>query len=143
MIKAKEGKCSDCPRVTRLIAGRCQTCYWKNRTILKQSEREVKVACSVKNKSYRIAKLSSKRKAQNVLYLKKRRIFMDQNTNCQAKLKGCTGKSTELHHRKGRLGELIHDHRYFLAVCSNCHSIITEHSKLAFEKGLSLLRYGS
>lgn len=143
MIKAKEGKCSDCPRVTRLIAGRCQTCYWKNRTILKQSDREVKVACSVKNKNYRIAKLSSKRKAQNVLYLKKRRIFMEQNTTCQAQLPGCTYHATQLHHKKGRIGDLLTDERYFLAVCHRCHQRIELNSEEARKKGFSLERYGS
>lgn len=147
MIRAKVGQCSDCQKEYPLTKGRCQYCYWKHRAKVRQSEKALKEKTDPPveetKKVYVIPKQTDKRKKQNALYLKKRRIFMEQNTNCQAKLKGCTGKSTELHHQKGRLEDLIHDERYFLAVCSNCHRIITEHSKLAFEKGLSLLRYGS
>lgn len=147
MIRAKVGKCTDCHRKSGLTMGRCQYCYWKYRAKVRHSEKALKEKTDPPiegiKKIYVIPKQSEKRKKQTALYLKKRRTFMDQNTCCQAKLKGCTGRSTELHHRKGRLGELIYDERYFLAVCRSCHGIITEHSKLALEKGLSLLRYGS
>lgn len=151
MIKAKEGKCSDCQNRTRLIAGRCQFCYWKNRKKVKESEakelepteeiKEKKVITVSRNKKkYIIPKQSSKRRAQNVLYLKKRRIFMEQNTTCQAKLSNCSILSTDVHHRRGRVGDLLTDERYFLAVCRSCHDYIEAHPIFAKEKGFSLNR---
>lgn len=149
MIRAKVGKCSDCSRETALISRRCKYCYWKHREMVKRQDKERKeaereiVESPEEQKVYIIPKQSDKRKKQNTLYLKKRRIFMEQNTKCQAGLKGCTIEATELHHKKGRMNELIHDERYFLAVCRSCHEKITEHSRMAIEKGLSLSRYGS
>jgi hypothetical protein len=151
MIKAKEGKCADCKNKTRLIAERCQNCYWKNRKKVKESEakelepteeiKEKKVITVSRNKKkYIIPNQSAKRRSQNVLYLKKRRIFMEQYKTCQAKLFNCTILSTDLHHKKGRVGDLLTDERYFLAVCRSCHDYIEAHPIIAKENGFSLNR---
>jgi len=65
---------------------------------------------------------------------------MEQNKVCQAKLFGCTHLSTDLHHIKGRVGDLLTDENNFLAVCRSCHTFIEENPKFAKEKGFSKSR---
>ncbi len=140
MIKAKVGICSDCSRDSKLTAGRCQNCYWKHRKAVKQSEREEQGNVSTKKAAKPIRFLSKKRAAQNVLYLKKRRIFMEQNNKCQAKLSRCTYWATDVHHPQGRLGDLLTDESKFIALCRNCHTFIEENPAFAKEHGFSLSR---
>ncbi len=151
MIKVKEGKCSECLKVTKLIAKRCPQCYWKHRNMIKKSEAKHKNPMDPeslnsnktvyrKKKSIIIPKQSKKRRSQNVLYSKKRRIFMEQNKYCQANLSNCTILATDLHHKRGRIGKLLTDERYFLAVCRSCHNYIESHPIFAKEKGFSLNR---
>lgn len=151
MIKAKEGKCSDCQNKTRLIAGRCQNCYWKNRKKVKESvakelepTEEIKekkvITVSRNKKKYIIPKQSAKRRSQNVLYLKKRRIFMEQYKTCQAKLSGCTYWATDLHHKKTREFYLL-DETIFMAVCRNCHDYIHKNDEEARKLGFLLSKF--
>lgn len=137
MIKAKVGKCSDCSKETSLTAGRCQYCYWKHRAHIKRAERREIAVVSVKKQTKPIRRLSKKRAAQNVLYLKKRRIFMQQNNTCQAKLPSCSYWATEIHHKKGRVGILLTDDRFFLSVCRSCHDYIEENAEYAKSMGFS------
>lgn len=62
---------------------------------------------------------------------------MEQNTICQARLKNCTLKATEVHHMQGRLGDLLTDESNFLAVCRNCHQEIELNPAMAKEKQFS------
>jgi hypothetical protein len=41
---------------------------------------------------------------------------------------------------KGRIGNLLTDPKYFLAVCRQCHNWIEEHPKEAKELGYSVSR---
>ncbi len=47
----------------------------------------------------------------------------------------------EIHHMKGREGNLLLDTRFFKAACRHCHDIINVHSKAAIENGQSLSRH--
>lgn len=38
----KTGKCADCPAVTKLVAGRCSTCYWKHRAKVKSEAKKLR-----------------------------------------------------------------------------------------------------
>ncbi len=57
---------------------------------------------------------------------------------CQGNLSGCTGKTTDIHHSKGRRGILLIISRYFKYLCHDCHDFCTVNSKEAKELGLSL-----
>ncbi len=49
------------------------------------------------------------------------RIFKIDHPKCQA----CQNRKTnDIHHTRGKLGELLIDWRYFLAVCRTCHNWI-------------------
>ena len=61
--------------------------------------------------------------------------------NITAKLTNiCTTHSTDVHHMKGRIGPLLTDTKFFLAVCRSCHTWIEEHPKEAKELGYSISR---
>lgn len=44
------------------------------------------------------------------------------------------------HHRKGRIGKLLYDVRFFLAVCQEHHDKIHREPKWAYEQGYLVLR---
>lgn len=91
-----------------------------------------------KKKRKRIPQMSEKMKADNKKYLKARTNFLSLNLVCQ--FEKCTNKATQVHHRKGRIGSLLINENYFMAVCSTCHQIIEENPEYAKEKGYSVSR---
>lgn len=85
-------------------------------------------------------KRSKKRAAQEREYEKKRKAFLEENPLCQVRAFGCSTFSTEVHHKAGRIGNLLTDETKFLAVCRNCHQVIEMNPKMAKEKGFSISR---
>jgi len=69
-------------------------------------------------------------------YKKIRVVFLDANPLCER----CGGIATTIHHKKGRIGELIINTEYFLPACMPCHDWIETHPEEAKEKGYSLNR---
>jgi len=49
-------------------------------------------------------KISKKQAANLRQYKKVREAYLESNPNCEAKLNGCNFESTEIHHKKGRIG---------------------------------------
>jgi hypothetical protein len=96
----------------------CKSCWSRKnpKTITKKSEKQV-----VAEKSYSLI----------------RKAFLIKHTKCQAGLPGCSISSTEVHHKKGRIGSLLIDTNFFLAVCRNCHDYIENNPSEAKELGLS------
>lgn len=89
----------------------------------------------------RIPKQSAKLKARLVEYKLVRDQYMIAHPVCEANIEGvCTYEATDNHHRKGKIGELLCDVRYFLAVCRSCHNFIENSPTLAKKMGLSLDR---
>ena len=94
---------------------------------------------SVKQKP--IAHRSSKRSREELEYSKKRIIFLNEHPMCEAHIAGvCTGTSSEIHHKAGRIGKLLLDIRYWLSTCRSCHQFIEMNPKAAREMGLSTTR---
>jgi hypothetical protein len=52
----------------------------------------------------------------------------------------CGKPATEVHHKKGRIGKLLTDVRWWLGVTSDCHKKIELNPDWAKEKGYSLSR---
>lgn len=84
--------------------------------------------------------ISKKQSANLRIYKKVREKYLSDNPNCQAKLIICSYDATEIHHKKGRIGNLLQDDNYFLAVCRSCHRWIEENPAKSKELGLSLSR---
>jgi AMMECR1 domain-containing protein len=84
-----------------------------------------------------IAPVSKKRQVAMDEYSKRRLAFLSLHQFCQAKLVGCTGSSTDVHHKAGRVGDNYLNMNTWLAVCRNCHSWIETNPIEAKELGLS------
>lgn len=107
------------------------------------------------NKSYKpkvkprpkIKKISNRGYERNKLYKKARLEYLETHPCCEVKLPGCTiphdgydASGLQVHHKLGRIGDLLYDKRYFLAVCHSCHEAITRFGNLAISHGWSLPR---
>lgn len=85
-----------------------------------------------------IAKRSKKRETQEKLYSQLRKAYLakPENKTCPITKQ----PSTEVHHKKGRIGDLLLDTRYWLAVSREGHRKIEENPEWAKEMGYSLSR---
>ena len=120
---------------------------WKNvdgKKLCKQCSSNTGVAkLSIKPtaKSKPIPVRSQKRSKEERLYSGKRVIFLQENPMCQAHLPGiCTKHATEVHHKKGRIGELLLNILFWLGVCHACHEWIENNRAEAMELGFSIKR---
>lgn len=85
-----------------------------------------------------IAKVSSKRKIQNLQYSADRIVFLNKPENRICPVTG--NKTTDVHHRKGRVGDLFLNQEFWLAVSREGHIEIEEHPEWAKEMGYSINR---
>jgi hypothetical protein len=85
-----------------------------------------------------IASRSKKQLKKDSVYYKLRAIFFKDPKNefCQARLPGCFGLATDVHHKRGR-GKWYLITSTWLAVCRHCHDWIGVNSEAALEMGLS------
>lgn len=82
-----------------------------------------------------IEKRSKKGKKDDQEYTKIKREFLIANPRCQ--VEKCNHVSEDVHHKRGRVGKLLTDVRYFLAVCRKHHKIIEDNPLWAKENGYS------
>ena len=88
-----------------------------------------------------IAPRSQKRSKEERLYSAKRVLFLLDFPMCQANIQGvCKGQATEVHHKKGRIGNDLLDETNWLALCHNCHEYVENNREFAMEKGYSIKR---
>ena len=127
--------CSGCNRSKKI---------WKN--VLEDGERKRYCkecwSCQTKH-SYKpttqkpLAPRSQKRAKQEKEYSAKRKIFLSEHPLCQANISGlCTSQSTDIHHIKGRSGELLLEVSEWMSACRSCHDWIHLNPKIARDKGL-------
>ena len=90
-------------------------------------------------KAYKIPLKAVKRLSEEKLYAKKKKAYMIDHIKCE--VKGCNQVSTELHHKKGRIGKLLYNEKYFMAVCHACHRKITDDSDWAIKQGYSISKF--
>ena len=88
-----------------------------------------------------IAPRSQKRSKEEKLYSAKRVLFLLDFPMCQANIQGvCKGQATEVHHKKGRIGNDLLDETNWLALCHNCHEYVENNREFSMEKGYSIKR---
>jgi len=78
---------------------------------------------------------SKKRTIQNNQYLLDRAMYLRGHRSCQ--VCGIRG-STQIHHKRGRIGKALLDQDFWLAVCFWCHERITNEPQWAKEHGYRL-----
>ena len=134
-MKAKKKICDGCS---------CEKIIWKNH----EGKKYCKHCWSAHSTSQqkptvrkKLALVSQKRLVQQKEYSEKRKIFLEKNLMCKARLNGCALRSTDVHHMKGRAGELYLDETYWLALCRQCHSWAELNPLQAREMGLSLTKH--
>jgi hypothetical protein len=88
-----------------------------------------------KKKPEPIAKRSKKRAKQERDYEKVRDAYLTVFPICE--VHNCGMKSKDVHHKRGRIGSLLTDINYFMAVCRKCHSYIELHPEWAKIQGYS------
>ena len=102
--------------------------------------------CSNKNKKvnlklkplYKIPQVSDKRKVLNAKYSVLRIEFLGKPENQKCPI---TGKpTTDVHHSKGRVGNLLLDTKYWIALSREGHKFVEENPEWAKENGYSLNR---
>lgn len=85
----------------------------------------------------RIKSSSNKRMPLYRQYQKVRHKYLEDHPICKV----CNiNSSTQIHHKKGRMGTLLIKTCHFLAVCMDCHDKITNSPQWARDRGFSLDR---
>ena len=125
-------ECVECgnPHVENKELGLCASCNSARRKAERMSRKQTIVAPA--------KKITAKRAAQNVEYLKLRREYLALYPVCE--VEECNLKAVEIHHQRGRENDRLLDTNYFMAICHKHHAEFTEHSNEAREKGYSHLR---
>lgn len=137
MIQPKLKICSVCEKECYLWASTppaCKECHQRAKSMLKQTT-DGRTAKAFKIYSTKAIKhVSTRQMKLNAAYKILRDQFMKTRPTCQAGLGGCTVKSTECHHIRGR-GEYLLNDKYYLALCNSCHRWINEHNEAATVMG--------
>lgn len=134
MITQKLKKCSGCEQdkyIYKRIGGKpyCKSCAYK------VTPKKVKSATT-----RTISPKSEKRIIQEKQYATLRKKFLSEHPYCAGKLNGCTGYNVDtltIQHKRGRVGSLFLDIRYWIPLCLTCHIWVNEHPKEAEELGLA------
>lgn len=88
-----------------------------------------------------IRRRSRKESARVARYNKAREIVFERSGgSCEARTPDCRGVSDQVHHRKGRDGDLVDDIDYLLAACWACHNYIHRHPAESYERGWMIKR---
>lgn len=88
-----------------------------------------------KKQSY-IKPRSAKRAAEEREYLKRRDKYLTLHPECER----CSLPANQIHHKKGKIGKLLINVMYFMAVCPDCHHWIENNPLKAKEEGYSVNR---
>ena len=80
--------------------------------------------------------MSPRRKRESRVYLKLRKAFLAEHPICQMRVQCQGGRSSEVHHSRGRLGPNYLDVTGFIAACFYCHAWVHAHGRQAREAGL-------
>ena len=145
-IKPKKGRCKLCPPnfpetyITK--DGLCQNHYWSENAKKNAEKKKKNGTAKAKAKSEKpkkqLPKISKKKKIENLKYQVLRTEFLGKKENQVCPITG--KKTTEIHHKKGRVGSLFLDVRYWLAVSREGHKKIEENPVWAKKEGYSLSR---
>ena len=90
-----------------------------------------------KNKRRRIPYISKARQADLKIYAVARDQYLKDNPMCErCKIE----RSDQIHHKKGKVGSMLYNKTYFMAVCFECHRYIEDNPNESKQKGWSLNR---
>jgi len=118
-------KCDTCPYLENT------SCCWIKCDFKNDKAKKVKEPTKIK-------KVSKKRNLENILYNSERIKFLQLPEN---KICPITKEpTTDVHHKKGRIGSLLLDTKYWVALSRSGHRFVEENPIWAKENGYSLNR---
>lgn len=91
-----------------------------------------------KKKPKPLSKASKKELTRRAKYMKARAEYLRENPVCE--VSGCNHKADQIHHRKGRVGDLLFNKDFFFATHIECHHEIETNPKWAYENNYSIRR---
>jgi hypothetical protein len=121
---AKCPNCGSFPKGNECICGKQIGAVGQDKSITEKIQQQIRP-------------LSKKRQKENTEYNKEVKIFLKLNPKCAVYPEL---QSKEVHHKKGRIGKLLLDKRYWLAVSRKAHREITDNPAWAIEMGYSISR---
>lgn len=99
----------------------------KQRTPIKSSRKKIKKISKTRGELLKIYKpLSAQYKIDNPL--------------CKINSPDCTMFTQGVHHKKGKIGELLIDATFFMPACNSCNDYVETHDAWARQKGFKLSR---
>lgn len=87
-----------------------------------------------------INRVGKKRQGEEIIYQKRRKVFLEKHPVCELKILCKSDKSKDVHHAKGRTGKNFLDESTWKATCRKCHVHVTINSKQAIANGHSTSR---
>lgn len=90
-----------------------------------------------KGKPQGIKRVSKKRAGELAEYTIKKKKFLEVNPRCAV---FPSLRATTIHHKKGRVGSLFLDERFWLGLSMKAHKWVEENPQEAYKLGYSLLR---
>jgi hypothetical protein len=74
-------------------------------------------------------------------YKKKSKDFRESNPICQIKSPVCTGQTNGVHHKAGKIGDLLNDEKYWMAACNPCNGWIEDNDAEARKLGFKISKH--
>lgn len=99
---------------------------------------EFKPRSPIAKKQYTIPKKSKKRAIEEAKYIVLRIEFLSKKENQICPI--TKQPTTDIHHKRGRIGNLLLDTRYWVALSREGHKYVEEHPDWAKQNGFSLDR---
>jgi hypothetical protein len=84
-----------------------------------------------------VKKISNKQAARLRKYRPIAKKFKEEHPECEARIKGCQFHTHHVHHRAGKIGELLFKVAFFLPCCWFCHGWIENNPLKSYELGFS------
>lgn len=69
-------------------------------------------------------------------------VYERSGGSCEARTPECRGAADQVHHRKGRDGDLVDDESLLLGVCWACHNYIHDNPTISYLTGWMVKRNG-
>ena len=116
------------------------------RKYLENKKKKRPVLKSISKKMASIKKKSKKQIKRDAKYSAAKKEFLKEldDPMCQMRLSPeCIENqqvASEIHHQKGKIGELYWDKEFFIPTCRKCHDYELTHDAEAKEKGVTLYR---
>ena len=130
MTKAKEKKCAACSTPFKQYSSLDKYCSYSCK-IANDGQTERKTI-------YKIKPISQKRQIENLKYQVLRTEFLGKPENQICPI--TNQPTTDIHHKKGRVGSLFLDTTFWIALSREGHRYVEENPEWAKENGYSLNR---